>query len=89
MIDYDDDMAEILSEDDFGLVFSYNGDEYRGILSENYFEDDTDIGGFRPMLTTTVIVPTGTVLSLNGSDYEVIQSQPNRRNMVVLVLHAL
>lgn len=92
MIDYEDDMQEIFSEDDFGIVFTYDSVEYNGILTELFFEDDTGtagINGDRPVLYTTVEIPRNTVLNLDGKDYEVIQPQPNNRNMVMLVLHAL
>jgi hypothetical protein len=92
MIDYEDDMNEIFSEDDFGIVFTYNSVEYNGILTELFYEEDIEtagVGGSQPVLYTTIEIPRNTVLTLDGDDYEVIQCQPNKRNMVMVILHAL
>lgn len=93
MIDLDDDMQEILSTDDFGLSFVYNGNTHHGILTEAFYDgegDTTGFAGYKPVLISNLTIPRGTVLNLNGNNYEVVMPEPNVfGNVQRIILHAL
>lgn len=93
MIDFDDDLTEMLSADDFGVSFTHNSDVVEGILSEEYFESEVGragVEGWQPVLYVkeTVVIGYDDILTIDGNDYKVINIQPTRTGDKMVMLHA-
>lgn len=94
MIDFDDDLTEMLDADDFGVTFTHNSDVVEAILTEEYF--DAQVGragveGWQPVLyiKESVVVGYDDVLTIEGDQYKVINIEPTRTGVKMVMLHAL
>lgn len=94
MIDFEDDLTEMLSSDDFAVSFTHNSGVVDGILSEEYF--DAQVGragveGWQPVLyiKESVMVGYDDVLTIEGNQYKVINIEPTRTGVKMVMLHAL
>lgn len=93
MINFEDDLDDMLSTDDFGIVFEYQGVKHNGILTTAYMEQDVgDVGNvsYEPVLIVkNLTFPRNTELRLSGNMYSVQRCEPNGHGMTVVLLHAL
>lgn len=94
MIDFEDDFDEILSTDDFGIVFNFNNKQYSGIFNKEHFVQDVGQNGqgsSENVLTMkgNVVIPRETILVLSGENYQVFDCQYDGRGMTEVFVHAV
>lgn len=93
MIDFDDDLDEILSEDDHAVAVEYNGNYFSAILNQEFVEQSgsrVSVESTNPVLyaPSSIFVDAshGDTLTAGGSDYIIVGIQPDGEGITVLVL---
>lgn len=81
-----DDPSEFYDTDDFAITATFGGGDLVGIFSNEYVE----VGGIeskRPVFRCeTVSVSEGDAITINGTSYAVVNTEPNGLGEILMIL---
>ena len=86
---FTEDLSQFFDDADFAVDVTYNNGTIQGIFDHEYVATE-NVEGERPILTcmesSVIGVAHGESLTVNGTDYTVVEARPDGTGIMVLIL---